>query len=264
MESIGELAQRTGTSRRMLRHWETVGLLMPAAVDPRTNRRHYAPAQAGRVRAIATLRDLGFGLDAIRALLDQGLTEAQLIDLLRERESELTDRVAQDSAALVQIRQRLTSLEKGRHTIVSTLTVTTLPALRLNGVTETVTDETEIPDAVERLLRLLGVFASHPARDVLLAYDGTTDESVITVSAAFADNESLTDINGASATVISLGEAHPAVVAHFDERPMSTADAWIALDAAVEAMGLRTTGPYRHTLHVGGAMSLAAPTVERP
>ena len=30
METIGQLAQRTGTSRRMLRHWEAQGLLVPA------------------------------------------------------------------------------------------------------------------------------------------------------------------------------------------------------------------------------------------
>ncbi len=262
MESIGELAQRTGTSRRMLRHWETIGLLTPAHIDPSTNRRSYAPAQAGRVRAIVALRANGFGLDAIRDLLDQGLTKARLIDLLRERESELVDRIEHDSLALRQVRERLESLEKGHHTIMNTLTMTTLPALRFAGVTEVVTDETEIPGAVERLLELLGVSTQNLSGEVVLIYDGTTDESIITVSAALSDSETPAEPDRAATTVVSVGDAHSAVVARFDERPLSTGDAWIALDARLETAGLRTTGPYRQTLHAGGAMSLAAPVVE--
>lgn len=33
MLSIGEIAHLTGVSRRMLRHWEEVGLIVPAAID---------------------------------------------------------------------------------------------------------------------------------------------------------------------------------------------------------------------------------------
>ena len=262
MKSIGELAQRTGTSRRMLRHWETIGLLTPAHIDPSTNRRSYAPAQASTVRAIVALRANGFGLDTIRDLLDQGLTESRLIDLLRERESELVDRIDQDSFALGRVRERLESLEKGRHIIMNTLTVTTLPALRLVGVTEVVTDETEIPGAVERSLDLLGVSEHDLRSDIVLIYDGTTDESIITVSAALIDSKAPADPDSAVETVVTVSEVPSAVVARFDERPLSTGDAWIALDAELEARGLRTAGPYRQTLHRDGSMTLAAPTIE--
>lgn len=246
----------------MLRHWETIGLLTPAHIDPSTNRRSYAPAQASTVRAIVALRANGFGLDTIRDLLDQGLTEARLIDLLRERESELVDRIDQDSVALGRVRERLESLEKGRHIIMNTLTMTTLPALQLVGFTDVVTDETEIPGAVERLLDLLGVSEHELRSDIVLIYDGTTDESIITVSAALIDGTALAGLDTVVEAVVRVSGAPSAVVARFDERPLSTGDAWIALDAELEAKGLRTTGPYRQTLHKGGAMTLAAPTTE--
>lgn len=262
MESIGELAQRTGTSRRMLRHWESIGLLTPVDIDPRTKKRHYEQAQAGRVRAIVSLRAIGFGLDTIRDLLDQGLTEARLVDLLRERESELVDRIDHDSFALRRVRERLESLEKGRHTIMNTLTMTTLPALRLAGVAEVVADETEIPGAVDRLLDRLGIKERNLTSDVVLIYDGTTDESAIAVSAALIESTAPLGADSAAEAVIRVSIVPSAVVARFDEHPLSTGDAWIALDAELEARGLRTTGPYRQTLHVDGAMSLAAPVVE--
>ena len=41
MMSIGELAHRTGVSRRMLRHWEAMGLVVPAQVDAATGYRWY-------------------------------------------------------------------------------------------------------------------------------------------------------------------------------------------------------------------------------
>lgn len=62
MLSIGDLAHATGVSRRMLRHWEHERLLTPAAVDPSTGYRRYRDSQIGHVRAIAELRQLGFGL----------------------------------------------------------------------------------------------------------------------------------------------------------------------------------------------------------
>ncbi|MET4099167.1 DNA-binding transcriptional MerR regulator [Agrococcus sp. UYP10] len=250
METIGQLAQRTGTSRRMLRHWEAQGLLVPAAVDPWTKQRRYASAQAGRVRAIAALREVGFRLDAIRHLLDQGLTEPRLLELLRDRESELAARIAQDSTALERVRARLRSIERDRSTITHALTLSAVPAVDLHGVTEVVADETELPDAVGRLLALLGV-DEIPTADVVLTFDGTTDERVITVAAA------MQDVGPApAARPISLPRIGQAASVRLDERPSSTADARVALDAALEARGLYARGPYRQILHADGGITL--------
>ncbi|MFN3949974.1 MerR family transcriptional regulator, partial [Microbacterium sp.] len=87
MVSIGELARRTGTTPRMLRHWEATGLLPPAATDPLTGRRSYDPAQEGRVQSIVALRANGFGLDAIRDLLDSGTDHDRLRAVLDARRS---------------------------------------------------------------------------------------------------------------------------------------------------------------------------------
>ena len=82
MLSIGEIAHSTGVSRRMLRHWEGEGLLTPATTDPVTGYRRYQDSQLGRVRAIAELRALGFGLAEIGQLLDPHLEQSTLEVLL--------------------------------------------------------------------------------------------------------------------------------------------------------------------------------------
>lgn len=243
----------------MLRHWEEQGLLTPAVVDRSTKERRYASAQAGRVRAIAALRAVGFGLDAIRDLLAQGLSETRLLDLLRQREAELTDRIAQDSAALAQVRTRMRSIQRERNTIMKTLALSSLPEVKLRGVTETVTDETEISDAVGRLLALLNADKEPLARDVFLTYDGTTDPRVIVVSAAVGGEASESNME-----LITLPPFDEAAVVTLDERPHNTADVWIALDAELAAKGLRATGPYRQVLHTSGAVTFATPVTADP
>lgn len=132
-----------------------------------------------------------------------------------------------------------------------------LPALELPGLVETVTDETEIPDAVGRLLGVLCPDGSPPRNDVVLGYDPTTDDTVIVVSAAMADPV----ISTAATRTIGFPPIERAAVVRLDERPSSTADAWVALDAELEARGLRAVGQYRHTLHASGAVTLAVPVV---
>ncbi|MFT4166625.1 MAG: MerR family transcriptional regulator [Microlunatus sp.] len=257
MLSIGELAQRTGVSRRMLRHWEEVGLIKPYHVDPRSGHRRYELRQAGRVRAIASLRATGFGLDAISDLLAAGLTEERLVEVLRRRETELLSQVADLSACLQGVQARLGSIEKGHHTIMNTLQLASLPELRFAGRTEEVTDESEIPDAVERLLVSLGIRDSQ-SDTVVLSYDGNTDPDIITVSAGLIGGQEPCDPSDLVSIVLPGSETAASVT--YPSRPASIGDAWIALDSELEKHQLRTTGPYRQTRHPNGTITLAAPT----
>lgn len=66
--SIGVLAARSGLSVRALRHYESVGLLVPSARTPAGHRR-YSAADVERLQQIVSLRALGLPLTEIgRAL----------------------------------------------------------------------------------------------------------------------------------------------------------------------------------------------------
>lgn len=65
----GEFSAVTRLSRKALRLYQEQGLLEPAAVDPRTGYRSYAPDQVRTARLIGRLRLLGLPLGEIRALL---------------------------------------------------------------------------------------------------------------------------------------------------------------------------------------------------
>ena len=68
--SIGRFARLTGLTVKALRHYDEVGLLRPAAVDPDTGYRSYASAQVRRAETIRKLRRLEFPLDDVFTLLE--------------------------------------------------------------------------------------------------------------------------------------------------------------------------------------------------
>ena len=91
--TIGTLANRTGVSVRMLRHYDEIGLLRPAA-RTEAGYRLYGPDDVRRLQAIVALRQLGLGLHDIGQVLNGGtLTPGEAIALRLERlDAEIAER----------------------------------------------------------------------------------------------------------------------------------------------------------------------------
>ncbi|MDX6750710.1 helix-turn-helix domain-containing protein [Geminicoccaceae bacterium 1502E] len=67
--AIGELARRTGTKVQTIRYYEQIGLL-PEPLRTEGGQRRYGEAARRRLGFVRHARELGFGLEAIRELLD--------------------------------------------------------------------------------------------------------------------------------------------------------------------------------------------------
>ena len=75
--TIGQLAERTGVTSRTIRFWSDAGLVPPAARSASGYRLYDAEAVA-RLDLVQTLRELGLGLEVVRAVLARATTVAQV------------------------------------------------------------------------------------------------------------------------------------------------------------------------------------------
>ena len=99
---IGEVARRSGVSARMLRHYDSLGLVRPTG-RTEAGYREYSSDDIRRIFHIESLRSLGLSLRAIgRALDDPGFTPSALVDdLIRQT----LDRIAAETDLLTRLRR---------------------------------------------------------------------------------------------------------------------------------------------------------------
>jgi Cu(I)-responsive transcriptional regulator len=101
--NIGQAAAASGVSAKMLRHYESIGL-MPKARRTSSNYRNYTDADVHTLRFIRTARDLGFSIDDIRALLalwrDRARPSRDVKRLAERHAGELRTRIAELEAML--------------------------------------------------------------------------------------------------------------------------------------------------------------------
>ncbi|MGV9559451.1 MerR family transcriptional regulator [Streptomyces sp. NPDC003401] len=99
---IGEVARRSGVSARMLRHYESLGLIRPSGRTG-SGYREYSGDDIRRVFHIESLRSLGLPLREIgRALDDPGFTPSALVgDLIRRTR----ERIAAETELLTRLRR---------------------------------------------------------------------------------------------------------------------------------------------------------------
>lgn len=99
---IGEVARRSGVSARMLRHYESLGLLRPSGRTG-SGYREYSGEDIRRIFHIESLRSLGLSLREIRrAFDDPGFTPSELVDDLVRRTRE---RIAAETELLTRLRR---------------------------------------------------------------------------------------------------------------------------------------------------------------
>ena len=112
---IGRFSRQTGLSVKALRHYDEVGILRPARVDPETGYRSYSTEQVRRAETIRLLRRLELRLDEIASVLetnDHAQVRAVLLDHQR--------RTASRSAELKVVLQGLQPLLDGKETLMGT------------------------------------------------------------------------------------------------------------------------------------------------
>ena len=149
MLSIGDFARLGLVSVRMLRHYDGIGLLEPARVDPVTGYRWYDAAQLPRLNRILALKDLGFTLDQVSGMVEDRVSAEELRGMLRLRHAELVEQISADRQRLERVERRLRTIESEGRMSEQEYETKPIAAVRVVAMTSTV-------DGIEQVGTVVG------------------------------------------------------------------------------------------------------------
>ncbi|MBF6672051.1 MerR family transcriptional regulator [Glutamicibacter sp. FBE19] len=240
MLSIGMFAQIGQVTHRMLRHWDTAGLLRPAHVDPLSGYRSYDPSQLQRLHQIVALRDLGFGLQEISLIMDHGATVGKIAELLHIRQAQVEAEHQLATQRLADVQRRLQLISK--ENLMSRIEIIhkPLPAVRLAAGRFTVAEQPEIAGRIGPLFdRIARSIQGQSLATPIAQYNGTEDG--VEVIAGYATSaQSLADVE-----IVEL-PAVPEAICGVHLGSMDTIhESWQAVHEEVLARGLVPAGPCR-------------------
>lgn len=197
MFKIGEFSRFSRVSVKMLRHYDEIGLLKPAHVEPLSGYRYYTADQLPRLNRVVLLKDLGFGLEQIARLLDEDLTTDEIRGVLKLKRAEIQATIAADQRRLALLWRAMNQLGIDEPLLPHPVILRDIPAQTVASIRQVIH-----PDATTPLFeRLEAVVSTHKARaispplmiyhDAEYADDEQDVEVAVPVSKTFADADDI-------------------------------------------------------------------------
>lgn len=250
MLSIGEFARYGQVSVRMLRHYDRIGLLAPAQVDPHCGYRHYEPAQLPRLNRLLALKDLGFTLEQIGGVLDADPSPVELRAMLTMRRAQLEQQMTADRQRMLDIERRLRMIEEETLMPELQFTITSLPEVTLAQLSTTVQDTSEVGLVIGPMFDRLMAAAAQAGADLsgpTMAWYAGTEADGLQVAAGLPVGADGPAVAGAQRHTLPDVERAVTTTHHGDMTAI--ADSWRQLMQYCAAAGLNPVGPCREVYH---------------
>ncbi len=123
MLKIGDFSKLTRISIRMLRHYESMGLLKPVKVDPFTGYRYYAASQLADANRITALRSMGFKLAETADILSRYGDREALAVFLEDKYKEVLEQRQEMNRRLMLIETTIERIRKDGNSMNYNVTV---------------------------------------------------------------------------------------------------------------------------------------------
>jgi DNA-binding transcriptional MerR regulator len=164
MFRIGEFSRITRVTIDTLRHYDALGLLKPAEVDPFTGYRYYSARQLGSLNRILALKEVGFSLEEIARILKEKLTNEELRGMLKAQLLRAEQEVRSAQVRQERILARLNTLNLEDDMPDYEVTLKPVDPLTVAAIRKTVPTLEEMPqrcsemfDAIEHWVRANGL-----------------------------------------------------------------------------------------------------------
>jgi DNA-binding transcriptional MerR regulator len=111
MLKIGEFSRLSQVTVKTLHHYDELGLIKPAHIDPVTNYRFYEVEQLSRIHRIMALKELGLSLEQIGLMLDEEMPTEQIRGMLKLKQGEIQQQMRDEQRQLALVEFRLQMIE---------------------------------------------------------------------------------------------------------------------------------------------------------
>jgi DNA-binding transcriptional MerR regulator len=250
MIKIGALSKLVQISVPTLRYYDQVGLLKPIEVDNLTGYRYYSVSQLPRIHRILALKGLGLTLEQIGVALDEGVTPDQLRGMLRLRQAQLNQQLADAQRQLLEVDARLQQIEREAELSPYDVVLKPVEPLLVASVRATLPDHGAVGELFGEVYEALADHAGEAlwprpeqgGQTLVLWYDTEFRERDVDGAAAFMLRRRVPERG--RVRVHELPAATMAATVHHGPY-VTIGDAHAAILAWVEANGYQIVGPDR-------------------
>lgn len=185
MLKIGDFSKLARISIRMLRHYDSMGLLTPASIDRFTGYRYYSEGQLPLASRINALRDMGFGLADMQEILREK-DPARFRRRLEEKREELGDQAEGLRRRMLLLETAIERIGKEGSEMTYNVIRKTLPEMYMACTRQIIPSydrEGEVWQTMTKELAPLHVQDGNPSYTLVVFYDGEYKEENVDVEA---------------------------------------------------------------------------------
>jgi DNA-binding transcriptional MerR regulator len=243
MLKIGDFSRLGQVSIDTLRHYDNMGLLKPAEVDPSSGYRYYAYQQLGRLHRILALKDMGLSLEQIAPMLEDEVSAEELQGMLKLKRAEIEENIDTENERLARVEARLKQIEFESHSTHDVILKNVRPHL-VASLRKFISGRDTVITVYEELLEYLAPYDVRQWRALTIWHD--QDDAAVDAEATISLNTKIAETD--TIRVYDLPGGLMASTVHngaYNKLHL----AYNALNAWVEANGYVIKGPQRELYH---------------
>jgi DNA-binding transcriptional MerR regulator len=150
---IGEFSQIARVSKRLLHHYDDIGLLKPSHIDLHTGYRYYSASQLPRLNRILALKELGLALGSIAGMMQADVSDEAIHGMLLMKKAEVEQTMLEEQQRLRRIEARLRQNQQSEDAL--DVVVKSVPAQLFLSVRTIVPSPEELLQLVQHIQRTL-------------------------------------------------------------------------------------------------------------